>query len=130
MRWRRISHSKGQDCLKFALWACLIAIVVLSLLPGAARPHTGAPGKIEHFIAYLGTGVFIAGRYGSLRMRLAFWAATATLSFVLEFFQRFVPGRAPDLLDALASSSGLTLGVLLGAALVNGLGLNVWDPAR
>ncbi len=27
-------------------------IVVLSLVPGSYRPHTGAPGGLEHFFAY------------------------------------------------------------------------------
>ena len=116
MRW--LLYSKRQACLAAALWGSLAAIVILSLVPGDARPHTGAPGEFEHFVAYLGAGFFIAARYPSPRLRLAFWAATAALSFLLEFFQQFVPGRVPDLNDALASSSGLTLGVVLGGALV------------
>jgi VanZ family protein len=40
------------------------------------------------------------------------------LSFSLEFFQQFVPGREPDLLDAWASSSGVTLGVLCMALVI------------
>jgi VanZ family protein len=112
-------YSRRQHWLRYALWSCVFAIIILSLLPGDARPHTGAPGEFEHFIAYLGTGMFIAARYRSLRGRLGFWAATVALSFVLEFFQQFVPGRVPDLFDALASSSGLTLGVLFGGAFIS-----------
>ncbi len=98
---------------------CLIAIIVLSLVPGEARPHTGAPGEFEHFIAYMGTGLFIAARYRSLRARLALWAAIGTLSFILEFVQNFVPDREPDVFDALASSSGLTLGIILGGLIIS-----------
>jgi VanZ family protein len=115
---RRLLYTKGQACLAAALWGSLAAIVILSLVPGDARPHTGAPGEFEHFIAYLAAGFLIVARYPSLRLRLGFWAATAALSFLLEFFQQFVPGRMPDQFDALASSSGLTLGVFLGGALL------------
>jgi VanZ family protein len=114
LRWILIS----QKYVKYALWLSLLIIVVLSLVPGDARPHTGASGKFEHFIAYLGAGLFIAGRYQLLFLRLIFWAGTAALSFILEFFQQFVPGRGPDPLDALASSSGLTTGVLLGGVFI------------
>jgi hypothetical protein len=34
----------------------VLAIIVLSLVPGAYRPHTGLPGVAEHFIAYYSTG--------------------------------------------------------------------------
>jgi VanZ family protein len=118
MRGRRILHLTRQTRLKLALWACLIAIIVLSLVPGDARPHTGAPGEFEHFVAYLGTGLFIAARHRTLRGRLAFWASIAGLSFALEYFQQFVPGRQPDVFDALASSSGLTMGMLFGGLLI------------
>jgi VanZ family protein len=118
MRGLHLWHLKRQSWLRYPLWSCLAAIVVLSLLPGDARPHTGAPGELEHFVAYLGTGLFGAARYRSPRGRLTFWVAIMALSFALEAFQQFVPGRVPDVFDALASSSGVTLGVLCGAALI------------
>lgn len=117
----KLIFSKRREIYRLALAACLLAIVVLSLVPGELRPQTGAPGEFEHFIAYMGTGLFIAARYRSLRPRLALWAATAALSFALEFIQKFVPGREPDIFDALASSSGLTLGVLLGALIIGAI---------
>ena len=30
------------------VWLSVVAITVLSLLPGDYRPHTGAPGRVEH----------------------------------------------------------------------------------
>ena len=47
--------------------ACVAAIIVLSLLPGDERPHTGASGQIEHAIAYFGTAVFLALGFRTLR---------------------------------------------------------------
>ncbi|WP_281799709.1 VanZ family protein [Methylocystis echinoides] len=120
---RRLGHlySRRRGCLQLAVWACVMAIVILSLVPGAARPQTGAPGELEHFVAYLGTGLFISARYRSLLGRLSFWAAVVALSFSLEFLQQFVPGREPDLLDAWASSSGVTLGVFCAALAIGAI---------
>ncbi len=114
----QLLRSKRGELYRLALWSCLVAIIVLSMVPGEARPHTGAPGEFEHLMAYTGTGLFIAARYRSLRPRLILWTVTATLSFVLEFVQMCVPAREPDIFDALASSSGLTLGVVLGGLMI------------
>jgi VanZ family protein len=118
MRGLEFLYSDRRACLRLAVWACVIAIVVLSLVPGTARPQTGAPGELEHFAAYFGTGLFISALYRTLVGRLGFWAAIVALSFVLEFIQQFVPGREPDLLDAWASSSGVTLGVFCAGVLI------------
>lgn len=39
-----------------------------------------------------------------------------SLSFLLEFLQQYVPGRGADILDAIVSSAGLSLGMLLSGA--------------
>ena len=91
-------------------FACIAAIAVLSLVPGAERPHTGAPGRVEHFVAYGGTGFLLALGYLGWRQRLVAWIGLAGVSGVFEILQNFIPGRSPSLFDALASSGGLTLG--------------------
>lgn len=103
-----------QPIARYATWFCLGLIIILSLLPGSARPHTGLAGKIEHMIAYAGTGVIAMAAYHLRRQRLMFWASVVSLSFLLEFLQQYVPGRGADVLDAVASSTGLTAGMLLG----------------
>lgn len=105
-----------QKSARYASWVCIAAIIGLSLVPGNERPHTGLAGKVEHFIAYAGTGIVGSIGYATLRCRGLFWAAVVTLSFVLELLQQYVPGRGPDPLDAVASSAGLTAGILVGAA--------------
>jgi VanZ family protein len=96
-------------------WVCVLVIIVLSLLPGNERPHTGAPGQYEHFIAYAGTGFFFSLAYREFTHRLSIWAMLAVLSGALEALQNFVPGRSPNVLDALASTSGATIGLIAGA---------------
>lgn len=104
-----------QRITRYVTWICVVIITVLSLLPGNERPHTGLSGKLEHIIAYTGTGIFAAVGYQLIRQRLVFWMAMVTLSFLLELLQQYVPGRGPSIYDAVASSSGLTIGLLIGA---------------
>lgn len=95
-------------------WLCLTIITVLSLVPGELRPHTGMHGRMDHAIAYAGTGIFMAIGYVSMRQRLAGIIGVAALSVLFEFLQLYVPGRSSNILDALASSAGLTAGVAMG----------------
>ena len=99
---------------------------LLSLVPGAERPHTGAPGRAEHFVAYGGTGFLLALGYLGWRQRLVAWIGLAAASGVFEILQNFVPGRSPSLFDALASTGGLTLGTAVGVLLTAAL---AWDRA-
>ena len=117
-RARRIAHVLA--------FACIAAIAVLSLLPGAERPHTGAPGRFEHFVAYGGTGFLLALGYLGRRQRLVAWISLAGASGVFEILQNFIPGRSPSLFDALASTGGLTLGMAVGVILTAAL---AWDRA-
>lgn len=103
---------------------CIVAIAILSLLPGQSRPHTGLPGQAEHFIAYAGTGFFLAVGYYDSRQRLFGWLALVVASGVFEVLQNFVPGRSPSVFDALASSSGLTLGLLTALIILQKLQLS------
>ena len=91
--------------------ACVAAIIVLSLLPGYERPHTGASGQIEHAIAYFGTAVFLALGFRTLRDRVAAITLLIGLAAVLEAIQRLIPGRHSQLIDWFASSSGAGLGL-------------------
>lgn len=96
-------------------WISLLAIALLSLVPGDLRPHTLLPGQAEHFIAYAGAGFLLALGYRSSRERWAGWLGMTGASIVFEFLQSFSPGRSPRVVDALASIAGLSLGLVLGA---------------
>ncbi len=39
---------------------CVAAIAAFSLVPGDFRPHSFLRGQAEHFVAYAGTGLFVA----------------------------------------------------------------------
>ncbi len=115
------SAFRVQRVARLVAFACVAAIAVLSLVPGAERPNTGLPGRAEHFIAYAGTGFFVALGYVGWRYRLIAWIGLAAASGLFEILQNFVPGRSPSLFDALASTGGLTCGMAFGAVLAAAL---------
>ena len=84
------------------------------------------PGRAEHFIAYAGTGFFVALGYVGRRQRVVAWIGLAAASGLFELLQNFVPGRSPSLFDALASTGGLTCGMAVGVLLTAAL---TWDRA-
>jgi VanZ family protein len=95
-------------------WAGILAIVALSLVPGALRPHTMFSGQIEHFTAYAGTGFFLSLGYLERKQRLLGWIGLAIASGLFETLQHIMPNRSPSLFDALASTCGSTLGLVAG----------------
>jgi VanZ family protein len=91
--------------------ACIVAIIVLSLLPGDERPHTGQSGQLEHVVAYLGTAVFLALGFRTMRERVATISLLVGLAAVLELIQRMIPGRHSQFIDWFASSFGAGAGM-------------------
>jgi hypothetical protein len=49
--------------LRSAAWACLVALVYLSLVPKGFEVRTGVRGSIEHLIAYAGSALVFALAY-------------------------------------------------------------------
>ena len=116
--------SRARIIARALAFACIAAIAVLSLLPGSERPHTGAPGRVEHFVAYGGTGFLLALGYLGWRQRLVASIALAAASGAFEILQNFIPGRSPSQFDALASTGGSALGTAVGVILTAAL---AWD---
>jgi hypothetical protein len=92
---------------RFAGYVGVLAIIVLSLVPGQWRPSTGLPKALEHGLAYwIAAGVLMmAGRARWPQMLLLI-----VLAGVLEVGQAWVPGRDSNPTDFLASSAGALLG--------------------
>jgi VanZ family protein len=90
--------------------ACVAAIIVLSLVPGDERPHTGLAGQIEHALAYFGTAVFLALGFRTMRDRVATISLLVGLAALLELIQRMIPGRHSQFIDWFASSLGAGAG--------------------
>ena len=96
---------------RFASWAAVFALVLLSLVPGSVRPHTGLPGPVEHFLAYFLTGVLLGARKRGTAYRIAVAVSLSIASGIFELLQNFVPGREAGVFDFLVSSGGAAFGV-------------------
>jgi len=99
--------------VKIAGGLAVIALAVLSLVPRELRPHTGAPGPLEHVLAYaIASGLLTFGyvkRYQPpiIVLSLCLYAA------ILEIAQIWVSGRNPTVIDFAASSAGALIGSVL-----------------
>jgi VanZ family protein len=95
-----------------AAWTCLVLLAVLSWLPAEVMIRTGINGRIEHFIAYMGTMLVVGAAYG---LRLGLFRLLAMLiayAGVLELGQIYVPGRRSSVFDLAASASGVVAGAI------------------
>ena len=88
----------------------VLAIIVLSLVPGIDRPHTGLPGVAEHFIAYYSTAFAFALGFRSTASRVVIALGLTPLAGSMEVLQLWVPGRDSAIIDAIVSSLGGRLG--------------------
>lgn len=120
--WRLGSGVPYRVVWRILGWVALLAIVVLSLVPGSERPHTGAPTFTEHIAAYIVAGTFLSIGYCSTsRRNISLWFLLLLLAGILETLQMLVPGRNPRVVDFLASGAGAAAGVLVGWLLIRGL---------
>ena len=94
-------------------WLAVIAIGVLSLVPGELRPHTGAPGPIEHVAAYFGTAGLLTFGYRKGCHPLVIVLCLSIYSAALEIAQIQIPGRHATFFDFAASTTGAVIGSAL-----------------
>ncbi|MPY74867.1 MAG: VanZ family protein [Alphaproteobacteria bacterium] len=86
----------------------ILAIVVLSLLPGDDLPDVDLSDKIGHFIAY--AEIALLGILGYRARTGTILAAVAALGGVLEIGQIYVPGRSADIVDFAVNGLGILAG--------------------
>lgn len=91
---------------------CLL-IAILSLVPGYLRPHTGAPGGVEHFFAYMMVAGAFARGLRTDRSILVMVGGLMLAAGVFEVLQIDIPGRSPGLTGFLSSSLGAWAGVVI-----------------
>lgn len=101
----------SRGLLRGAALACVVALAVLSLVPGDLRPHVFHDGNLEHLVAYAGTAFLLTLGFGrrTAWMNLS-WLSAA--SAVFELLQIWIPGRTPSLDNWVASSTGAMIGTL------------------
>ena len=108
---RSVIEVAVEKALRVAGYAAVGLIGVLSVIPAALRPDTGAPGKLEHFVAYMGAAALLALGSSSPGER---WQGLWLVPYAgaLEFAQIFVPGRHSRFSDFVVSGVGALLGVV------------------
>lgn len=94
-------------------WLAVIAIGLLSLVPGDMRPHTGAPGPLEHVAAYIGAAGLLTISYKKMCHTLVIVLCLSIYSAVLEIAQIQIPGRHAAFFDFAASTAGSVIGSAL-----------------
>jgi len=96
---------------QFVSVGCIIAILVLSWLPGESRPSTGLSNLIEHFCAYAITAWATMLAFAPPRTIRSVLLGMILLAAIAETGQNFVPGREPKVIDFLAGSMGATAAI-------------------
>jgi VanZ family protein len=104
------SNSPHRVSLRLGAWFCVGLIACLSLIPAKLLIRTGAPGQVEHVIAYFGTAVLLSLAYPGKWMAII--VALMAYGGLLEAAQTLIPGRHGHLIDAFASGSGALLGAV------------------
>jgi VanZ family protein len=101
--------------LRIATFFCIILLAGLSLVPENDMVRTGLPGRLEHFIAYMGATATTMGgyrdRYGTMGVISFYWVYAG----ILEYLQQFSAGRHPSVWDFAASALGALCGALVVA---------------
>lgn len=91
-------------------WGCVALSAILSLLPAEEMVRTGLSGYVEHAMAYAGTALLLRlGHPEHKPWRIA--AALVIYAGLLEYLQRYSPGRTPAVESWLASSIGVPIGI-------------------
>jgi VanZ family protein len=94
------------------------ALLALSWLPASIMVRTQAlSGHAEHALAYFATGICLTLLFQGQRSPPFIAACISAYAAVLEFGQRFVPGRHVALIDFVASAVGGLGGVATCAIL-------------
>jgi VanZ family protein len=102
----------------------LFCLVTFSVIPYSAPENSGGSDTsfrldyLEHFIGYfllaILAGLWRSDKNLSLSRSTIIMIITAglVLSFILEYIQLFVPGRAYNLMDVFINAAGLLAGTL------------------
>lgn len=87
------------------------AIALLSLVPAEARPHSGAGGVAEHFLAYLMVGTCLSLGL-TMKQRVPVLILLVASAGLFELLQRHIPGRSGDLEGLVSAAAGVIIGAI------------------
>ena len=116
--------------LRFLTWCCVILLAVLSLLPAQEMVRTGLPGRLEHFVAYAGSGAVAMAGYGASRRGVQIIGGLWVYAGILEYLQHFSPGRPRRSRISRRRRSERCAGVLLSPSSGGGYPYSRCHPPR
>jgi VanZ family protein len=96
----------------------VLGVIVLSVVPGDFRPHSGLPGIAEHFVFYLGGAGLLALGYEKWVSAGVVALVLSLAAVILELAQLVIPHRDANLLDVLMSAAGAIIGAGLARLFV------------
>jgi VanZ family protein len=97
--------------LIIVLSVALLAFIVFAALgPAKLIPRTGLGWQVDHFTGYLVFTALFCSVWGRV---FAVGASMTSFAIVLEICQGLTPDRAPDLMGAFYSTSGILTATLL-----------------
>ena len=108
--WSPVRATPLVTSLRALTWCCVALLAVLSLLPAQQMVRTGLAGRLEHFIAYAGSAAVAMAGYSASRSSIQIIGGFWVYAGMLEYLQRFSPGRHPSLGDFAASALGALCG--------------------
>jgi VanZ family protein len=96
---------------RWAFWLCLLAVLVLALVPAPPAIITTGWDKTNHVLAFAVSALLGCVAFA----RRTLWVLVGLLAFggLIEVLQSFTPTRTADWGDLLADAVGLALGCLL-----------------
>lgn len=92
---------------------CVLAVVVVSLIPSCTISIPGTLDKVGHFMAYAIMAYLGLVAFNSRRASILVILFSFTLGIALELLQSFISGRDPSIADGIANF----VGILFGAGL-------------
>jgi len=98
-------------------WFGVVVTLLVSLMPPALDVGGGHTDKLVHLAGYAVLMFWWAQLVTRRRWKLAM--AVVLFGLAIELLQGLTPDRQPDLLDALANSSGVLLGWLAARLMPN-----------
>lgn len=100
----------------------LAALALVSLLPAThAPPRTHLPGQLEHFVAYACVSALATFAFHRTIRPWRLAAAFVGYAAILEYSQRWSPGRAASVMDFVGSSAGALAGIAASLLVLHAL---------
>ncbi len=98
---------------KILFWSCVLAILVLTMLPTVAMEIVYATDKFAHFIAFFILSFLLWSAYKLPQPFITSVFLLGGFGLVIELLQYYIPYRSFSLFDFAADVAGVVVGGVL-----------------